>query len=151
MVVCSTSVGLVKPLIACRLVLYIVTVQTSPSICKCTSTSLLLFPCLLHSFWLLYYWWEDWWCCQQGGYSGFPIWLCHAFFTSESQNSMLTKKERKKERWLWCCTVVNYGVATSLSWSKSICNLKRCLTRIRGASKTNASFERWTPWTGADS
>jgi hypothetical protein len=117
MVVCSTSVGSVKSFIACGLILYIVTVQTSPSICKWTSTSLLLFPCLLRSFWLFNYWWEDWWCCQQGGYSGFPIWLCHAFFTSESQNSMLTKKERKVTLMLpplWIVVLLHLRVGPSL-------------------------------------
>ena len=33
----------------------------------------------------------------------------------------------------------NYGVASSLSWSKSKWNLKTCSRRIRGPLKTTAS------------
>ena len=34
--------------------------------------------------------------------------------------------------------------------SKCICNPRTSITRIRGASKTTPSFQRWTPLTGAD-
>ena len=39
---------------------------------------------------------------------------------------------------------VNYGVASFLSLSKSICNLETTITRIIGSS-TTTSFHRWTP------
>ena len=39
---------------------------------------------------------------------------------------------------------VSYGVASFSSWSKSICNPKPGIARIRGPP---TSFQRWTPWT----
>ena len=42
-------------------------------------------------------------------------------------------------------TRLNHGVASSLSWSKSICNLKTGITRI-----VTVSFQRLTSWTGMD-
>jgi hypothetical protein len=36
--------------------------------------------------------------------------------------------------------VVNYGVASFSSWSKSICNPETCITRIRRPLMTIASF-----------
>jgi hypothetical protein len=37
---------------------------------------------------------------------------------------------------------VIYGVASSLSWSKSMCNPDTGIARIRGPLKTIASFQR---------
>lgn len=60
------------------------------------------------------------------------------------------KYEREWQKWLWCCTGINYSVASPSSWSNSICNPNTGITRDRGPSKSNASLQRWTPWTGAD-
>ena len=46
-------------------------------------------------------------------------------------------------RGLWWCFIF-------LSWSKSICNAKTCMTRIRGVPTIVASLRRWTPWMDAD-
>jgi hypothetical protein len=47
-------------------------------------------------------------------------------------------------------TGMNYGVASFSSWSKSTCNPKTGLVRIRGSPKTTASIWRWTPWKSTD-
>ena len=47
-------------------------------------------------------------------------------------------------------TGMNYGVASSLSWSKSICCPKLCIMRIRGPLKTTVDFRDKHPeraWT----
>ena len=38
--------------------------------------------------------------------------------------------------------IVDDGVSSSSSWSKSICYIKTCLMRISGPMKTTASFQR---------
>ena len=53
------------------------------------------------------------------------------------------EKERKKD----VATGMKYGVASFSSWSKSTCNPKTCMPRIREPPTTTASFWRWTPWT----
>ena len=50
-------------------------------------------------------------------------------------------RERKKDDFN-VATGINYSVASSLSWSTSICNPEMGITRIRGASRNTASLER---------
>lgn len=50
------------------------------------------------------------------------------------------KKERRDD--FDVAIGVNYGAASSLSWSKPICNPDTGIARIRGPLKTIASFQR---------
>ena len=43
---------------------------------------------------------------------------------------------------------MNYGIASYSSWSKSTCNLKTGITRIRGFLKTDLSLQRCSPLKG---
>ena len=47
-------------------------------------------------------------------------------------------------------TSVNYGVASFLNWSLSICNCGIYITRIRRPLMIVVSFRRWTSWIGVD-
>ena len=49
------------------------------------------------------------------------------------------RKERKKDD-SYVVTGMNYGISSFLSWSKSVCNLKIGMMRIKRARKTIASF-----------
>ena len=44
---------------------------------------------------------------------------------------------------------MHYVVGSCLSWSNSICNFEAGFMRIRGPTKSTASFQRWTLWTCA--
>jgi hypothetical protein len=49
------------------------------------------------------------------------------------------KKEIRKDKFN-VTTGMNYGVASFLSWSKSICNPEIGIIEIRGPLRSNASF-----------
>ena len=58
-------------------------------------------------------------------------------------------KERKKNDFN-VVIGVNFGVASSFSWSKCICHSEMGSTRIRGAPMTHTYLWRWAPWLGMD-
>lgn len=72
--------------------------------------------------------------------TGCDMQLGAAFLVSES-HILVQKKEGKIDD-SNVATTMTYGVASSLSWSKIISNSKTGIIRMRGASKTFASFER---------
>ena len=57
---------------------------------------------------------------------------------------------RKKKTILMLSLVLNYGVASFLSWSKFIYNPKMGFMRVRGYMTSITSFRMWTPWLGVD-
>ena len=62
----------------------------------------------------------------------------------------VSQEMRKKERkTMMLSPAWNMGVASILSWLKSICNPKTCMLRIRESPTTITSFWRWTPLNGA--
>lgn len=63
-------------------------------------------------------------------------------YVALSDMFILGKKKKEKEDDSDVAISANYGVASSLNWSMSICNLKTGIMRTRGPSMTTASFQR---------
>ena len=64
------------------------------------------------------------------------------FYVALPDMFILGKKKKEKEDDSDVAICANHGIASSLDWSMSICNLETGIMRIRGPSKTTASFQR---------
>ena len=64
------------------------------------------------------------------------------FYVALPDMFILGKKKKEKEDDSDVAIGANHGVASSLNWFLSICNLETGIMSIRGPSKTTASFQR---------